>query len=81
MQRKAEKEETALREELRMKEDGCSMPIKEVRVKEQGNKPKDELYKKSIKTAASTLYGLTVASKIFQGTSNWRRIEKNLKKF
>jgi hypothetical protein len=62
-----------------MKEDGCTMPIKEVRIKEPTDKLKEELSKRSIKTAASTLYGLTVASKNFQKTSNWRRIEKDLK--
>jgi hypothetical protein len=33
--------------------------------------------KRSIKEAASTMYGLTVASDTFQRTSNWKRIEKD----
>jgi hypothetical protein len=60
-----------------MKEDGCPMRIKEDRIKEPPDKQKDELSKKSIKTAASALYGLTVASKIFQRQvtgERWKRI-------
>jgi hypothetical protein len=62
-----------------MKENGCTMSIKEVRIKESPDKPKEELSKRSIKAAASTLYGRTVSSRNFQRTSNWRRIEKDLK--
>jgi hypothetical protein len=47
-----------LREELMLKENGCQIPIKEVRLKESPDKPKEELSKRSIKAAASTLYGL-----------------------
>jgi hypothetical protein len=43
------------------------------------NISKDELSKRSIKTAASKLYGITIASKKFQKMSNWRRIEKDVK--
>jgi hypothetical protein len=76
---KQKKKKVILREELRMEEDGCHMPIKEVRVKEPPDKPKDELYKRSIKAAASTLYGITIASKNFQKTDNLRRTEKDVK--
>jgi hypothetical protein len=76
---KQKKKKAALREELRLKKDGYPIPIKEARVEGQGDKPKDELSKKSIKTAASTLCGLTISSKIFQKMSNWRRVEKDLK--
>jgi hypothetical protein len=62
-----------------MKEDGCFTPIKEVRLKEPLDNPKEELSKRSIKAAASRLYGLTIASKNFQKTSNWRRTEKDFK--
>jgi hypothetical protein len=76
---KQKKKKAPLREKLKMKEDGYTMPKKEVRIKEPSDKPKEELSKRNIKAAASTLYGLTVASKNFQKTSNWRRIEKDLK--
>jgi hypothetical protein len=49
-----------------------------VRRKRKGNTPKDEVSKRSIKEAASMLYGLTVASE-FQKTSNWMRMEKDIK--
>jgi hypothetical protein len=62
-----------------MKEDRCLIPINEVRLKEPPDKPKEELFKRSIKAAASTLCGLTIARKNFQKMSNWSRTEKDLK--
>jgi hypothetical protein len=55
----------ALREKLRLEEDGCTIPI-ELEEKGRGDTPKSEVSKRSIKEAASTLYGLTVASELFQ---------------
>jgi hypothetical protein len=52
---------------------------KKVRLKEPPDKPKEELSKRNIKAATSTLYGLTIASKNFQKTSNWSRTEKDIK--
>jgi seryl-tRNA(Sec) selenium transferase len=62
-----------------LKENGCVIPIKEVRLIEPPGKPKKELYKRGIKISASMLYGLTVAGKKFQKTSNWSMTEKDLK--
>jgi hypothetical protein len=62
-----------------LKENECFIPIKEVRLKGSPNKPKEELSKRSIKAAAITLYGVTIASKNFQKASNWSRTEKDLK--
>jgi hypothetical protein len=56
------KKNAALLEELRMKEDGCPIPIEEKK-NEIPEKQKEELSKRRIKAAARTLYGLTVASK------------------
>jgi hypothetical protein len=39
----------------------------------------EELSKRSIKAAASTLYDQTIVSKNFQKTSNWSRTEKDFK--
>jgi hypothetical protein len=75
---KLKKKKKALREELRMKEDGCTMSIVLEEIV-KGDTPKDEVLKRSIKEAASTLHGLTAASKEFQKTSNWKRLEKDLK--
>jgi hypothetical protein len=62
-----------------LKENGCLIPIKEVRLKKPPDKPKEELSKKNIKSAASTLYGLTIPGKNFQKMSNWSRTEKDVK--
>jgi hypothetical protein len=76
-----EKKNVIIRDELRMKDDEYRISIKKERNKEPPQLPKDELSKRSIKAAASTLHGLTVSSKNFQKMSNWRRIERDVKKF
>jgi hypothetical protein len=62
---------------LGLEEDGCNMPIVlgEAVEKKEG---KRNLSKRTIKEAASKLYGLTIASEEFQRTSNWMRNEKDL---
>jgi hypothetical protein len=77
--REKQKKKTILREKLMLKENGCLISIKEVRLKESPNKPKEELSKRSIKAEASPDNGLTIASKNFQKTSNWSMTEKDLK--
>jgi hypothetical protein len=47
--------------------------------KEEGKHQEEYMSKRSIKKAASIIYGLTVASEEFQRTSNWKRNEKDLK--
>jgi hypothetical protein len=61
--------------------DGSTIPIELEVGEEKGIIRENSLSKRSVKRAASVLYGFTVASDEFQRTSNWKRGEKESKNF
>jgi hypothetical protein len=78
--REKQKKKALIREELIQEENECLIHMKEVRFKKESpDRPKEELSKRNIKAAASTLYGLKIANKNLQRTSNWIRTEKDIK--